>query len=96
VTKVVINKCYGGFGLSDEAATRLGRPLSSGLSGHNSARDMQRDDPQLVALVEELGTDRVSGKLAELHVVEVPDGVEWRIEEYDGQEWVAETHRTWE
>lgn len=26
---------------------------------------------------------------------EVPDDVQWQIEEYDGREWVAETHRTW-
>lgn len=96
MTKVVINKCYGGFGLSDEAAARLGRDTNGGLPGHNSARDIARDDPALVALMEELGSDRVSGKLAELHVVEIPDGVPWQIEEYDGREWVAEAHRTWE
>jgi hypothetical protein len=28
-------------------------------------------------------------------VVEIPDGVEWEIAEYDGLEWVAEKHRTW-
>jgi hypothetical protein len=30
-----------------------------------------------------------------LKVVEIPDGVKWQIEEYDGSEWVAEKHRTW-
>jgi hypothetical protein len=34
--------------------------------------------------------------LAELKVVESPDDVEWEIEEYDGIEWIAEVHRTWE
>jgi hypothetical protein len=28
-------------------------------------------------------------------VVEIPDGIEWSIQEYDGLEWVAEKHRTW-
>jgi hypothetical protein len=36
-----------------------------------------------------------SDPLAQLQVVEIPDGVEWQIEEYDGVEWVAEKHRTW-
>ena len=27
--------------------------------------------------------------------VEIPDDVEWQIEEYDGSEWIAEKHRIW-
>jgi hypothetical protein len=57
-------------------------------------RDIARDDPALVAAVEELG-DAVSGEYAKLKVVEIPADVEWEIEEYDGLEWVAEKHRTW-
>jgi len=30
-----------------------------------------------------------------LEIVEVPDGIPVQIENYDGNEWVAETHRTW-
>jgi len=30
-----------------------------------------------------------------LRIIEIPDGVEWQIEEYDGDEWIAEKHRTW-
>ncbi len=55
---------------------------------------IKRGDPVLVAVVEDMG-DAASGEYAELKVVEIPDGVEWRIEEYDGWEWVAEEHRTW-
>lgn len=53
-----------------------------------------RNSPQLVAAVEALG-DAASGDCARLRVVEMPDGVEWTIEEYDGNEHVAEVHRTW-
>jgi len=28
-------------------------------------------------------------------VVEIPDDIEFVIEEYDGIEWVAEKHRVW-
>ena len=59
------------------------------------ARDLARDDPDLVAVVEELG-NRADGRHAELKVVDIPDNVNWYIEEYDGREWVAERHRTWE
>jgi hypothetical protein len=30
-----------------------------------------------------------------LAIVEIPDDVQWIIEENDGMEWVAEKHRTW-
>lgn len=54
-----------------------------------------RDDAHMVAVVEQLG-DRANGKYAELAVVEIPDDVEWIIDEYDGVERIAEVHRTWE
>jgi hypothetical protein len=57
-------------------------------------RDIERNDPVLVQVVEELG-DAASGKYSHLTVVEIPDDVKWEIEEYDGKEWVAEVHRTW-
>ena len=56
--------------------------------------DIPRDDPALVQLVEE-NSELASGRCAELKVVEIPDGVNFQIEEYDGNEWVAEVHRTW-
>jgi len=59
-----------------------------------SDRDLDRDDPVLVQVVRELGSD-ASGRHADLKIVEIPADVEWEIEEYDGQEWVAEKHRTW-
>ncbi len=57
-------------------------------------RDMDRDDPILVQVVEELG-DRCRTQVSSPKVVEIPNDVEWTIEEYDGLEWVAEVHRTW-
>ena len=59
-----------------------------------STSDLARNDPVLIQVVEELrkGAD---GRHAELKIVEIPDDVEWQIDEYDGLEWVAEKHRTW-
>ena len=57
-------------------------------------RVIPRDDPALVQVVEEMGK-AADGAFARLEVVEIPDDVAWHIEEYDGNEHVAEDHRTW-
>jgi hypothetical protein len=57
--------------------------------------DIPRDDENLVKVVETLGS-AANGNYSRLKVVEIPDGVNWFIEEYDGREHVAERHRTWE
>jgi hypothetical protein len=134
--KVVINRCYGGFGLSAPAfkylmklkktpcyffewnsQTKKFKPVSVdsadsvGLCWHAfsiknpvsgasdeyaiSYRDFDRHDSALVATVEKFGR-LANGQFAELAVVEVPDGVDYEIEEYDGIEWVSEKHRTWQ
>ena len=53
-----------------------------------------RTNLKLVECVEKLGED-ADGDFAELKVVDIPDDVEYTIEEYDGIEWVSEKHRTW-
>lgn len=56
--------------------------------------DINRDDPVLVQVVEELGED-AHGRYSNLKIVEIPDDVFWHISEYDGYESVAENHRSW-
>jgi hypothetical protein len=93
VRHVVINDCYGGFGLSE-----LARDEYKKLAGITDPswydRDVARDDPYLVKIVKELGSS-ASGGHAKLKIVEIPGDISWHIAEYDGVEWVAEDHRTW-
>lgn len=105
VQRVVINKCYGGFGLSEEAiewmrerypeveemTTLPGEEFSdgSGPSEYVYTWDIPRDHEGLVEVVRELGKD-ASGQFAELQVVEVPDEVDWKVEEYGGLEKIVE------
>jgi len=56
---------------------------------------LDRDDPILIQVFEELGSKEFSGPYAKVDITEVPDGVAWSIEEYDGKEWVSESHRVW-
>ena len=59
-----------------------------------SGRFEDRADPLLIRVIEELG-DLANGGCAKLKVVEIPDGIDYSIDEYDGSEHIAETHRTW-
>lgn len=53
-----------------------------------------RADPDLIQVIEEMGKEADSWA-ADIAVVEIPDDVQWHIDEYDGLEHVAENHRTW-
>ncbi len=101
--KVVINKCYGGFGLSRKAIDMYCEVRSINPGKWNdtwsfyedfSDRDIDRNDPALIDIVDKLG-DEANGMCAKLRIVDIPDDVDWGIEEYDGNEWIAEVHRTW-
>lgn len=113
--KIVINRCFGGFGLSHEAIVKYA--VIKGLNlisvaqktslvpyhyyvdeeiedNYWSEYSLERDDPALVKIVEQMG-ESSWGRFAELAVVEIPDGVNWHLSEYDGIEHIAEDHRTW-
>ena len=89
--KIVINKCWGGFGLSEQALTMYNDLTNSTAEYY---WDIERDDPILVQVVEELGNE-ANGAFAELEIVDIPDGVNWHINEYDGMESIHEDHRSW-
>lgn len=143
--KVVLNKCYGGFGLSPLATKRylelkgeecyfykqtrykhngvadeyvkisvdeaqqdlsvihvykkyLGEKFSkwpTGQTDYFSEYDLDRSDPLLIKTIEELGEKKSSGHLAELKVIEIPDGIDWHIDDYDGIETLHKNHRSW-
>ena len=94
--KIVINSCFGGFSLSIKAeilyCERKG--MNAKETDDFYSRELERDDPLLIEIVEELG-EKANGRHAELDIIEIPDGVGWVVEEYDGLEHIAEKHRTW-
>ena len=131
--EIVINSCFGGFGLSYEGVMEYAKlkgitlyayindnfneykpykgkgkyiflsyytkPIEE-IEEENrdefyfSIYDINRDDPTLVQTVKNLGK-KSWGNCAELKIVKIPDDINWQIEEYDGSEHIAETHRTW-
>ena len=93
MTKVVINTCYGGFGLSANGESKY-KELAGVVDPDFHDREIPRDDENLIAVVELMGS-AANGGYAELKIVDVPDDINWYVEEYDGREWVAERHQTW-
>ena len=91
MAKIVINCCHGGFSLSSNALQEYRRRKGD---ENIDDLDIARDDPILVEIVETMGSD-ANTRFSDLKIVEIPDGVNWFIQEYDGDEWVAERHRTW-
>ena len=82
--KIVLNKCYGGFSLSEFACEKLG------CGPYDYDDQMSRVSEKLIDLVETYGTVRCSGKCAALAIVEIPDkATDWEIGEYDGIEFVT-------
>lgn len=77
--QIVINECYGGFGLSEEVAKELGY-------GKYDDSLTVRTDPRLIKKIEEKQPG-VSGEFAKLVVVTIPDeATDWMIHDYDGME----------
>ena len=102
--RVVINCCFGGFRLSEEATAMYKQATQKEADAPDDAqdgwmdRDILRADPVLLRIIDEIGLQRAGGPFSKLGIAEIPDDVPpggWIIQEYDGQEWVAEVHRTW-
>ena len=79
--KIILNKCYGGFGISNEALH---------LAGITDADEWEYDDlrinPEVIKAVETLGKD-ANDRYSNLVVIEIPDtATDWEVEEYDGYE----------
>ena len=54
-----------------------------------------RDDPVLIKVFEQIGSERFSAYYCTVKIVEIPDDVQWIVCESNGYEWVAEKHRIW-
>lgn len=141
--KIVINKCYGGFGISNEALHELIKLEASCIQSKKFTEytyiqsdinwelkengiwynkysaiaindknltdinnillstvyflktgDSIRSNPDLINVIEKLGKN-ASGHYSKLKIVEIPDKVNWEIDEYDGMETVREISGCW-
>lgn len=84
--KILVNRCYGGFGFSKEMKEELGKRLGCEIHWD----DDYATNPEAIALFEEHGSEWASGRHAKLKIVELPDETtDWSLEEYDGMEQIV-------
>jgi hypothetical protein len=59
-----------------------------------SGPKLRRDNPLLVKCVETLG-QAANRHRADLHIIEIPDNIDWEIVGEGGVEYVGQKHRKW-
>lgn len=52
-----------------------------------SCRDISRTDETLIEVIEQLGAE-ANGRCASLKIIDLQPGTKYRIQEYDGDEWI--------
>lgn len=96
--QVVINtKQFGSFSISEKAIDFIRKKIK-GKDNKNSIYTYSfNDDRSNYLLIEAVSKlkDKANGLYSELKIVEIPDDVEWQVFAINGEEWIAEKHRTW-
>ena len=78
--KIILNRCYGGFELSEKALKMLNIEHQWDYEG-----DI-RTSPEVIEIVEKLGKE-ASGRFANLMVINIPEeSTDYIISDYDGVE----------
>lgn len=81
--KVVLNECYGGFGLSEAFVNKY--PQFEDINYSYDENDRIKVD--FIEALEEFGVNEASGDCASLVIVEISDDcTDWEIIENDGDE----------
>jgi hypothetical protein len=94
--EVFLNKKDVKFTTQKKKSLFSGRNLIFYINGeYFTEHNLKRDDFALIETVEELGLKESADNFAALKIVEIPYDVDWKLQDYDGMEWIAEKHRTW-
>lgn len=125
--KILINGCYGGFGLSnavfewliknknwkcieviDDVSDEFVKQQKANCYRYSKnckykslagnyyfVGKGERTNKDIIEAVETLGVEAASASLASLKIVEIPDGTNYEIDDYDGIETIHEVHQSW-
>lgn len=117
--KIAVNKCFGGFDLSEKAYERM---IELGVKTYNNWEELKenhkegvyvvitddsfgkyysnfgdyknRNNNVLIQVIEEL-KDEASGSFGDIKIIDIPESIEWEIDDYDGVETIRESHMSW-
>lgn len=88
--KILLNGCYGGFGLSDKVFERLPRKTVEFIEDNawrESTKRKLRTDDNILKTIYAVGLENASSDYADIYIANIPDNAtDWMIEEYDGVE----------
>lgn len=99
MTKIAISGSYIGFLLSEDAINEVNMRKGTNYTTTDIQR-INRSDQDLIAAIEKLG-DKANGisnwtkTKTDIRIIEIPDGIEWEILDYDNIECVQEVARRW-
>ena len=100
--KIVINRCFGGFGVTKAVYDELGLKWDNYGFLDNKAFDIESDNcmeyranEYLINAIEKIGLKESADGCAKLKIIEIPDNIKWEIYEYDGLESIHEVHKSW-
>lgn len=109
--KLVLNKCYGGFGISKEAVEFMAADgchhakaaldasvkHKTNMYQYGYADNLDSYDRTNPHLIKAVEQlgKKANGPHAELVVVDIPDGEAYQIEDYDGMETVRQAYIGW-
>jgi len=103
--KIVVNRSFGVFSLSEAVFNELG--IEGGPHDyylHNEDFGIKSDNPKayradsrLIAAIEKIGLEKSVKYRGEtvLKIIDIPDDVEWEINDWNGFETICEKHREW-
>lgn len=86
--KIVINKAYGGWHVSKDFCQHYNIPYKEQYGFCYPEENITKKDQRLIEYIKKFGSKKASGQFSNLVVVNIPKGKAYRIEEYDGYEYI--------
>lgn len=86
--KIVVNRNYGTFEMSEDFYEHYNIPYTYKYGIRCPIENISRKDKRLIEYIEQYGSQKASGGFSHLKVVDIPNGTAYRICDYDGAEYI--------
>jgi hypothetical protein len=100
--KIAINVCFGGFSVSEEVYKELGIKWDGyGFLGNKDFGICSddylafRSNTKFIEAIEKVGINQSSGCSSKIKIIDIPGGIDYYIDDFDGNETIHEIHNSW-